>query len=443
MTAAPPLDWVSAISSLALVAIIAAAAARRIWIAPAAVAATAPFAWYHTLGPTEITVSKAALVGAVIGAAIHWSRNAERRAEAAEVFRSHRALWLLAAFALLSAASAAWAIDGSDAVRDALKWAWYAAAFALAAACTYRREDAEPVAWTICATSIVVAAVGVWQATTSAPSSFSDSGAVIARLTATLEGPNQFGAYLETVIPCLAALAIFGELSWGMLAGAGVLLGALIAELLLAYSRGALWSCAIALLFLCAMALARARPDFRCPARRAALTLAIAALVVVPVAVTRMSGAGWQHEFWTAGLHDPSDSLQRRRELWACAATVFRAHPVVGVGAGNFADALASCHPRVPAEKSNANNWYLETAADLGIVGLVLLGGFLVVRLTTAGLTGAASDAVLLGGYAAVIAFVLHGFVDDVMPYPKAALTFFVLAATLTGAGQGTVRRRP
>ena len=57
-------------------------------------------------------------------------------------------------------------------------------------------------------------------------------------------------------------------------------------------------------------------------------------------------------------------------------------------------------------------------------------------RATLAWLSSARSpmvwnDAVLLGAYAVMLAFVLHGFIDDVMTYPKAVLTFSLLAGLL------------
>jgi O-antigen ligase len=352
--------------------------------------------------------------------------------------RGDGGLWLLCAFALLSLMSFVWARDPADAVRDALKWSWYAGAFALTAACVERRDDAKKIAIAMVGAAVVVCAVGFWQATTVAPSSFSDHGAVIGRITGTLEGPNQLGAYLETVIPALAAMLVFGSVSWTTLIVGGLLLGALGAELLLAYSRGALWSCAAALLFLIAVSVWQRRADFTCPARRAAIAAALAALVIVPVSYSGISGIGWQHEFWSAGWGDRSDSAQRRVALWTCAATLAKAHPLVGVGAGNFADAMPECgHDAAALERSNANNWYLETAADLGLLGIVLLAAFMVTEFAAIRRAGALTDPIALGAYAVLIAFALHGLVDDVMPYPKAALSFFVLLATMPPVNQG------
>jgi predicted membrane metal-binding protein len=64
-------------------------------------------------------------------------------------------------------------------------------------------------------------------------------------------------------------------------------------------------------------------------------------------------------------------------------------------------------------------------------VGLALLVAFLVGLLMSGRDRALWRSPVALGSYAVLIAFVLHGFVDDVVTYPKAALSFFVLMGLL------------
>jgi len=441
VTGAPPLDLIAGIAFLALCGAVAYVSFRWVWPAPAAIVATAPFAWYHTLGPTEITVSKAAFAGAALGLIALLAADRERRQLVAARMRTDWALLSLAAFAAFSLCSVMWAHSPVDAVRDGLKWVWYAGTFAIVAAAIDTRAGALKVVYAALAACIAVCVVGGFQAATAAPSSFAENGDVIGRITSTLEGPNQFGAYLETIIPMLAASLWFGGVSWPALAAGSLMLGALCAELLLAYSRGSLWSCVAALAFLAAVTIVHRRADFSCPVRRAAISIAIAALIVVPVAHSRMNETGWHHEIWAAGWEDASDSAQRRRELWSCATEVFERRPVAGVGAGNFADAMSTCTgPVARLPRSNANNWYLETAADLGAVGIIMLAGFLLPQLRAVRAAVADGDPIALGGLAVLVAFALHGFVDDVMPYPKAALTFFALLALIPVARQGPAR---
>lgn len=432
MTATPSLDLISAVALLAVVVVVAIAASRMRWAAAGAIVATAPFAWYHHLGSTELTVQKAAFVGAAIGLAVAWRDPAERRGALRAVV-GEKSLIALLAFAVLAACSAAWARSNPDALRDALKWFWYAGAFAIGAASMRDARDSSRVAWCAAVAAICVGVVAFAQHLTGAPSSFvAPGGAVIARLTGTLEGPNQFGAYLDTIVPLLLAVAMNAEMGFWSVAGGALLLGALCAELLLAYSRGSMWSCVAAIVAVAAMRLWARGGVAHVNVRRAALVAALAVAAFAAIAAPAVGEAGWSHEFWTAGLHDASDSAALRRGLWDCAAQLFERHPVAGVGAGNFADAKDECSPvPAPAEHVDADNWYLETAADLGTIGLVVLGCFIVVQLLTAARRRALLDPVALGAYAAFVAFVIHGFVDDVMPYPKAALTLFALLGAI------------
>ena len=433
MTAAAPLTLLSAIV-FAVVAIAAAwIARRRSWSAPAMIVASAPFAWYHQLGPTEITISKSAFVGAVIGIVWTLAADRDRRARAIVALRGSRALLPLVALALWSALSVFWAGTPDDAVRDALKWVWYAGVFALTAVSIEEPADGMKVLVAMFVTAAVVALDGLWQNATSAPAGFvAPGGAVVGRIAGTLEGPNQFGAYLVSAICPLLAVALFARLSGAATAAVSLLLGLLGADLVFTYSRGALWSCAVAV---SAIAIAYVR------SRRAGspLPLAVPAafvvgvvLIFVPVAHSAVGLSGWEHELLTPTASDTVDSAQRRVQLWTCAVELFAHHPVAGVGAGNFADSKEACGSALAgAEHFNANEWYLETAADLGTVGVAVLAAFLFALLSAGRVAQVWRDPVALGAYAVLIAFVLHGFVDDVMAYPKAALSFFVLTAML------------
>jgi O-antigen ligase len=394
--------------------------------------ATAPFAWYHQLGPTEITLPKAAFVGAVIGALAAAFVDRTRRERSIEALRSNPAVWLLALFALLSALSVFWAGSQSDAARDALKWVWYAGVFALAAAMRASTNDASKIALATVVTATVVGLYGIWQNATLPPAAFvAGNGSVVGRIAATLEGPNQFVAYLETAIPVLLALLLFVRVRWLTLLAGSLALGLLVSDLLLTYSRGALWSCAAALIFIVGVYLwkRRGRAGYLEMARPAAAVAAAVVAVAVGAGIAHASitSLGWQHELWAPGLRDTTESAEERRRLWTCAATLFERHPILGVGAGNFADAKQECGAALAVpEHSNANQWYLETGADLGAVGLLLLAGFLITMLGAIR-SSMWSEPFAIGAYAVLLAFVLHGFVDDVMTYPKAALTFFVL----------------
>ena len=82
--------------------------------------------------------------------------------------------------------------------------------------------------------------------------------------------------------------------------------------------------------------------------------------------------------------HDARGAVHERLEMWRTAARAFAAHPVLGIGIGEFAEYT---HQEIAAGRSNPvigrynqpHNQYLEAAATGGVPGLlVLLAVFLV-----------------------------------------------------------------
>lgn len=432
-----------ALALFVLAGAVALLAYRRPWIGPAAVIATAPFAWYHQAGPTELSVSKAAFIGAAAGVILNVAVDRGRLERAMFALKSTPGVAALAGFAAFCGLSIFWAASHTDAARDALRWSWYAGAFALTVVAVEDSRDRLRVAATLFITAAVVGLYGLWQNATVAPAAFVAGGNVIGRIASTIEGPNQFGAYLETAIPVLLAVLLFAKLSRTAFAIGGLVLGLLYSDLLLTYSRGALVASAAATAFILIAyvwsrraAASPARPGAVAPLTAAVLACLVAA-VVIPVAHGSITLLGWQHELWSAGLSDKTDAVHDRRRLWLCASALFKRHPLGGVGAGNFADAQAECgDPRTISNRSNANELYLETAADLGAIGLALLAGFLGLMFAAARNRNMWTDPVAIGAYGALIAIVLHGFIDDVMPYPKAVLSFMVVLGMIPSRGR-------
>ena len=109
------------------------------------------------------------------------------------------------------------------------------------------------------------------------------------------------------------------------------------------------------------------------------------ALVVVAVGVVALGGPTAIKHRATTSIHrvspdESGDQTQRlfslsahgRLELWATAIDEAQARPVLGGGAGSF-EQWWYAHRRVEATVRDAHNLYLETAAELGLVGVALL----------------------------------------------------------------------
>ncbi len=65
-----------------------------------------------------------------------------------------------------------------------------------------------------------------------------------------------------------------------------------------------------------------------------------------------------------------------RYQFWSTALDAFEAHPVDGIGAGGY-EAYWDVHGSLVMPVRNAHSLFIETMAELGVVGLVLVLGFL------------------------------------------------------------------
>jgi hypothetical protein len=72
-----------------------------------------------------------------------------------------------------------------------------------------------------------------------------------------------------------------------------------------------------------------------------------------------------------------------RWQFWGAALTEFRAHPLNGGGAGSWQFWWLQ-HGSLAAFTANAHSVYLEALGELGIVGFLLLGGFVLAAVTGA-----------------------------------------------------------
>jgi hypothetical protein len=94
------------------------------------------------------------------------------------------------------------------------------------------------------------------------------------------------------------------------------------------------------------------------------------------------SAVAGSHSTFTTN-HLVSTSGSGRWQFWSAAIDEFQAHPLNGGGAGSW-EAWWLEHGSLPVPSEFAHSLYLETLAELGIVGLLLLGGALVVAATGA-----------------------------------------------------------
>jgi hypothetical protein len=196
---------------------------------------------------------------------------------------------------------------------------------------------------------------------------------------------------------------------------------------------------------------ARRLDRVRVPPRRAQVAAAAGTVIVVLICLTwaRPTIADGWDQFRNVSQarstsQDPAARLTNlnggRYEQWRVAVDSFRAHPVKGTGAGTYE--FAWDRSGNPGFVRNAHSLYLETAGELGVVGLLLiltlLGGLLYVALRRRRhLENAQEIGLHTGLVAAFVVFTAHAAVDWVWQTTAiSALAFASIALA------GTRRRR-
>jgi len=104
-----------------------------------------------------------------------------------------------------------------------------------------------------------------------------------------------------------------------------------------------------------------------------------------------------------------SFSGNRRVDLWRAALHDFEAHPILGSGGGSYETYWLS-HRTTATKVRDAHSLYLETPAELGVVGLITLIAALIAPLVAA--VRARRHPLVGAATAAYVAFLVHAGVD-------------------------------
>jgi O-antigen ligase len=134
----------------------------------------------------------------------------------------------------------------------------------------------------------------------------------------------------------------------------------------------------------------------------------------------------------TTHLFSLTDSW--RGELWHVALVSFASHPLFGNGAGTFDRLWVMKRQDATATILDAHSVYLETLAELGIVGLALLLAVLAVPLVAA--RRALSSPYIAALTAAYVAFLAHAAIDWDWEMPVVTLSALVCGAAIVAAAR-------
>jgi hypothetical protein len=290
---------------------------------------------------------------------------------------------------------------------------------------------------------LLAALIGVRQfLTASGPPSYLILGGRFARAAATFGKPNPFAGYLNMAWPLAFVPACYCAVRWirlrtaatpvpRRLGGEALFLAALFggcAALLLlglfaSYSRGG-WIGAIVALFGLAILAGRRTAALAGGALVCVLLVGLlgAFSALPPVVVGRIEAITNNVRIFDAGkvsVNDENFAVVERMAHWQAAWRMWRAHPFLGIGPGNFDSAYPEFFVgRWSISQGHAHNYYLHILAEAGPGGLalylVLIGAFFWQALRLRRLMrGTIWEAIALGGCGIMLAVAGHNVFEN------------------------------
>lgn len=382
---------------------------------------TQPFAFEQRIYATTITLPKVILVGVALGVAIDIVRGRF-------LIRTASTRWLFVTCAALVAATAistAQAANVGDATRETFKSieytllifvAWYLAS----------RADTKKLAISLPFLVVAVCTTALLDFWLGPKSVMLVDGVTIPRVAGVLEGPNQLGGWIALLFPFVLVYAATAERAVQRYVNAvAVFLAVLTA--MLTYSRAGLFS--IALEWSCILVFVRSRAH---PRLAGVILAAVAGGLFISAQYTPRT----LDHIASVSQGTNTGGVGTRPVLWAAAIELWKKHPLLGLGAGNFEDSLPLV--RIRDVKTHSNNVYLQAVVEGGLpllfatLALLLVPLFLLRRFVS-------RNAALAATYAAACGFAMHGLVDDLWFFPKVA-TMWCLCMGVAAACVDTLR---
>jgi putative inorganic carbon (hco3(-)) transporter len=140
---------------------------------------------------------------------------------------------------------------------------------------------------------------------------------------------------------------------------------------------------------------------------------------------------------------DVSTSAGGRLELWSRAIYMMQDFPFTGIGMGSVRAVLPLLYPtfRIPVTTpmDHLHSIYLNTGAEMGVLGLVALCAFLIGLLAFSWQAlrhgkRSGEAPLVLGMFGMVIVFCVHGVTDAITYYPRAHLIVWALFGVAVAA---------
>lgn len=266
--------------------------------------------------------------------------------------------------------------------------------------------------------------------------------------------PQLLASFLMILLPVVAVTAIT-EKSTNRQLAAQVATVLMTGCLLLTQTRSA-WlgaAASLAVLGILALSVALKNRSANISTRKHELVLPVMLLVVSVGAFVFMwpQASKFLERGQTLTHYANINTFQVRQKLWSGAWQMFKSHPLTGVGVGNypvhqsefarFGVSIAKSNLR-PSLGENAHNLYLQTLAELGLPGFLLLVGTLV-AFFVAGLRRVRSMEsgirrnLLMGSLASIVAFGIDALSSPSWQVGQAAIFFWLVL------GLGVAALRP
>ncbi|MDW8308543.1 MAG: O-antigen ligase family protein [Verrucomicrobiales bacterium] len=303
----------------------------------------------------------------------------------------------------------------------------------------HRQEFVQVIAFTLIFLAVPIAAWAVVQYLTGTDRVWWFQTPYKGRGTGTYICPNHLGGFLEMVLPLALAWLLVGRaqpVTRVLLAYAALVI---LAGMVVTGSRGTWLGAGLSLIaFFTILAFHR---SYRLP------SLAMLALLLIGGGVA-VSKTELFSERIQAGVEvGKKPEMDTRVEIWQGTARMWLDHPWFGVGPGHFDYRFREYRPpTLQLRPDRAHNEYLNTLADWGVVGGIIVGAGLIALVITTLRTWrhvrrsenpfkrAQSNkfAFVLGGALGLFALLVHSCLDFNLHVPANAIVAVALAALLS-----------
>jgi O-antigen ligase len=334
---------------------------------------------------------------------------------AGPIFAAGTLLFLAALLSTLSAD------DFPSALKELIKWAEMLGVMLFVSSTATEESDQRFLLYALLAAASVESMVGLFQFLAKRGPDFFAIGPFL-RAYGDFGQPNALAGYLSMLFPFALALALLGGRRQPWLWLATGLIGAAI---LATFSRGAWLGIIIGLAIAAVIWDARTRRALAGGVVVIAMVGALAAAGALPSDASDHLAVVFENfvvfDVRNVEVTPKNWSLVERMAHWQAGWAMAMDHPITGVGPANFEDAYTDYYLQDWLEPlGHAHNYYINTFAELGIIGLSVYLLFLVVvfhriavGLRRAGRQATLRRAILVAALAAFTTFCIHNSFDN------------------------------